>query len=54
MWSDEALQSTQSTQEPYDLIELYSLFQNLPCRILKISKEFVKNRYLMRIVVQKT
>jgi len=54
MWSEDTPEAIQSGQEPYHLIALYSLFQNLPCRLLKISKEFINNRYLMRIVVQKT
>jgi hypothetical protein len=56
------IRNGETPPEPYDLITLYGLFQSLPCRILKISKELIEEGdakggkeayYLLRMVVQK-
>jgi len=48
--------------EPYGLIGLYTLFESLPCRLLKLGKELSlithgkglkEERYLIRMVIQK-
>ncbi len=50
-WKDEV--SKDSEQDPYNFISLYTLFQDLPCQLLKIDKELIGNRYLIRAVLQK-
>jgi hypothetical protein len=48
--------------EPYGLIALYTLFESLPCRLIKLGKELThvvhkkgvkEERYLLRMVIQK-
>lgn len=54
MWIEDTQEVNQNSHEPYRFITLYSLFANLPCKLLKINKELRDGRYLMQIVVQKT
>lgn len=48
--------------EPYGLVALYTLFESLPCRLIKLGKELTtithnknlkEERYLIRMVIQK-
>lgn len=53
-WSAETPENEpDDNKDPYKFIALYTLFQDLPCRLLKIDKELKQDRYQMRIVAEK-
>lgn len=53
-WSDEKPKNElDDNKNPHRFMALYTLFQDLPCKLLKINKELIGNRYLIRIVLQK-